>query len=540
MDKSSIKVLLIEDNPGDARLIQEMLKEAATTQFELTHVDRLAAGLGRLGEEMFDVVLLDPGLPDSHGLDTFTKTRTQAPDVPVVLLSGLDDESIALEAVRKGAQDYLLKGRVDSHLLTRAVHYAIERHRAEEALLQRNRELALLNELGQELSATLDFQQLTERLLQAVTETIGAEGGLLWLRDEELEGCLVGQAAFPPEQNRFVVDLRLSPGQGIAGWVAQQVESAIVADVQNDPRFVPGSDEQAGFHTNSLLAVPLRARDQVIGILEMVNKREGDFDGDDLALVETLAASAAIAIQNAFLVESLRRQTAKLQMRNEELDAFAHTVAHDLKGPLGHMVGFAHFLAEDYGTLPGKELRRYLIKIVQSGHNMSNIIDELMLLAGVRKMEEVELRPLDMSNILARVQERLAFMLEEHQAEINLPESWPVPVGYGPWVEEVWINYLSNAIKYGGRSPKLDLGAAAQTDGTVRFWVSDSGPGLTTEEQARLFKPFTRVDQVSVKGHGLGLSIVRRIVEKLGGQVGVESQVGKGSVFSFTLLDAEQ
>jgi two-component system sensor histidine kinase/response regulator len=99
----------------------------------------------------------------------------------------------------------------------------------------------------------------------------------------------------------------------------------------------------------------------------------------------------------------------------------------------------------------------------------------------------------------------------------------------------VWANYISNAIKYGGRPPHIELGATAQDDGMVRFWVRDNGAGLTPEEQTRLFIPFTRLDQVQVKGHGLGLSIVRRIVGKLGGQVGVESQVGQGSVFSFTL-----
>ncbi len=108
-------------------------------------------------------------------------------------------------------------------------------------------------------------------------------------------------------------------------------------------------------------------------------------------------------------------------------------------------------------------------------------------------------------------------------------------LGYGPWVEEVWANYLSNAIQYGGRPPRVELGATEQADGMVRFWVRDNGPGLTPEEQARLFTPFTRLDQVRAKGHGLGLSIVRRIVEKLGGQVGVESEVGRGSVFTFTL-----
>jgi signal transduction histidine kinase len=155
-----IKVLLIEDNPGDARLIQELLRGATTAQFELTCVERLAAGLQRLAEETFDVLLLDLGLPDSQGLDTFTKTQTQAPDVPIVLLTALDDEAFALEAVRKGAQDYLVKGQVDSNLLARAMRYAIERHRAEAALRQRNRELMLLNRaIAMATSALLDSGQ---------------------------------------------------------------------------------------------------------------------------------------------------------------------------------------------------------------------------------------------------------------------------------------------------------------------------------------------------------------------------------------------
>ena len=114
-------------------------------------------------------------------------------------------------------------------------------------------------------------------------------------------------------------------------------------------------------------------------------------------------------------------------------------------------------------------------------------------------------------------------------------DSWPRALGHAAWVEEVWANYLSNAIKYGGQPPRVMLGAEPQQDGMVRYWVRDNGPGLAPEDQARLFTPFTRLDQVRVKGHGLGLSIVRRIVEKLGGQVGVESQLGQGSTFFFIL-----
>jgi two-component system sensor histidine kinase/response regulator len=128
-------------------------------------------------------------------------------------------------------------------------------------------------------------------------------------------------------------------------------------------------------------------------------------------------------------------------------------------------------------------------------------------------------------------------MVEEYQAKLVMPNSWPAALGYGPWVEEIWVNYISNAIKYGGQPPRVELGATRQIDGMIRFWVRDNGPGLTLDQQNKLFTPFTQLGQVQTEGYGLGLSIVQRIVGKLGGQVGVESAAvpGRGSVFSFTL-----
>jgi signal transduction histidine kinase len=149
------------------------------------------------------------------------------------------------------------------------------------------------------------------------------------------------------------------------------------------------------------------------------------------------------------------------------------------------------------------------------------------------------MEPVDMESAVRESLQRMVEMIESHQAEIVMPETWPAVLGYGPWIEEVWANYVNNAIKYGGRPPRVELGAEELPDGRVRFWVRDNGSGLSSEEQGRLFRPFTRLDQAHTKGHGLGLSIVRRIVEKLGGQVGVESEEGKGSVFSFTLPGSE-
>jgi signal transduction histidine kinase len=467
-------------------------------------------------------------------------------------------------------------------------------------LQRRNRTLAQLNQVGQELVTTLDQFQITEQLLQVVTEIVGAQESSVWLWEKDepsslhQEGAahsedaahsentgqkwLVCRAASPHAQGGSPLNLRVRPNQGVVGWVAQNEESAIVSSASDDARFFPGIDEQSGFHTRSLLAVPLRVRGRVIGALEAVNKLDGDgvpgqgeFDETDITLLETLAASAAIAIDNADLVEALRRRTTELQERNEDLDAYAHTVAHDLKGPLAHMIGFAQVLEQSFAELPAEALRRHLRTISQSGRKMNNIIDELLLLARLREKEVTSIS-LDMGGIVEESLARLAYMVEAHQAQVVLPESWPLALGYGPWVEEIWVNYLSNALMYGGRPPRVELGfdvlesrewgvgsgqstptddplaPAASTElcrsrsagdqqptTTIRFWVRDNGPGLTQDEQARLFRSFERLDQVRAKGHGLGLSIVRRIAEKLEGEVGVESAPGQGSVFWFTL-----
>ncbi len=249
----------------------------------------------------------------------------------------------------------------------------------------------------------------------------------------------------------------------------------------------------------------------------------------------------------------LRQYTFDLKRQNEELDAFSHTVAHDLKGPLVPIIGYAELLSQAYTVMSAEQIRKNLAGIIQSGKKMSKIISELLFLASVRKMD-VNMEPLDMTAIIFGVQERLAYMIKEHQAQIiwSIDSEWPTALGYGPWVEEVWVNYMSNAIKYGDRPPRLELGVdppllmptnkpkdkqetyARQ----IRFWIRDNGPGLTPEEQAKLFMPFTQLSVGQNDGYGLGLSIVRRIVRKLGGQVGVESEgiPGQGCVFSFTLL----
>jgi signal transduction histidine kinase len=229
----------------------------------------------------------------------------------------------------------------------------------------------------------------------------------------------------------------------------------------------------------------------------------------------------------------LLRRTGELQERIEELDEFAHTVAHDLKNPLTTIVGFAESIDEHLNDLPVEQIHEYLQAIAWSGRKMTSIIQELLLLASVRKAE-IQSMPLDMGRVVGQGLQRLIFMIEQNQAEVMVAETWPLVQGYPPWVEEVWVNYISNAVKYGGQPPRVELGATTQGN-TVRFWVRDNGPGIPPDLWPELFKPFSRLNHVHAEGHGLGLSIVRHIVEKLDGQVGVHSEIGLGSTFYFTL-----
>jgi signal transduction histidine kinase len=287
----------------------------------------------------------------------------------------------------------------------------------------------------------------------------------------------------------------------------------------------------------SVIGLPLLSGTRVLGVLGLAYDADSkqSFGQEAIDLLRTLARLATIAIENAQLVEALRQSNAELQASNEELDAFGHTVAHDLKNPLGSIIGYAYLLTDKDSPLSPEDTYELARNVEELSLRMDNIIEELMLLAGLRKAD-VKMVPLDMGNIVEEAQRRLGYMIKNTQAEITSPSQWPQAVGYAPWVEEVWINYLSNAIKYGGQPLRVELGAK-QREGCVSFWVRDNGQGLTPEQQARLFTPFERLEQARLKGHGLGLSIVQRIVERMDGQVSVESPgvPGEGSTFSFVL-----
>ena len=219
-----------------------------------------------------------------------------------------------------------------------------------------------------------------------------------------------------------------------------------------------------------------------------------------------------------------------------DLNAFDYMVAHDLKTPLTNLILSSEILWDKVSGTVDPDITPFLDIIRQMATKMNLIITELLVLASVRQQQVIS-QALDMTTIVEQAETRVKHMIAESNAEIVKPFTWPNALGYAQWVEEVWANYISNAIKYGGNPPRIELGAEQQSDGTIRFWVHDNGDGLSQEAIAQLFTAFTRLDKVRATGHGLGLSIVKRIVEKLNGTVDIQSEgaPGRGSIFSFTL-----
>lgn len=341
----------------------------------------------------------------------------------------------------------------------------------------------------------------------------------------------------------------------------------ITPDIQNLPD-LPNSTVYQEINLRTTVNVSMIFENNLIGRLNIATLGQArTFTDREIALLQGIANQAAIAIHRAHLHEQVQQYAADLELRvnqrtaaleasnrelentlaelqqhannlqqkNEELDAFAHTVAHDLRSPLSVLLGYAELMLQDHQRFTEQERGIYLQKVITQGQRIHNIIEELLLLSTLRKTEIVTVPITNMHAIVLEAVERVSHMLNRTHGHIEILDEWPIALGYAPWLEEVWVNYLSNAIKYGGTPPQIRLQTAVQPDGMIRFCVIDNGPGLTTAQQQKLFTPFTRLHQIRASGYGLGLSIVHRIITKLDGRVGVISIPGQGSTFYFDL-----
>ena len=302
---------------------------------------------------------------------------------------------------------------------------------------------------------------------------------------------------------------------------------------------------------------PTRAKEAILNHLAMLSDRPPivllvDEDPASIrAISAILPVEQIIANQNVRLVQELlwhavetaytKDQQLQILIRhNANLDAFADSVAHDLKNPITHFLSYADDLSENLHVMQPQEIKSYLDIIVQQSRKMSEIIDALLLFARVRTIDDIEIQVLDMGQIVNESIARLQPEIDAKNAQIELPSTWPSVYGYAPWVESMWTNYINNGLKYGGDPPRLIIGTEEEGNGMARFWVRDHGCGFREDEQKKLFHPFPMLRRPGDRSYGLGLVIVRRIAERLNGYVSIESEPNKGSVFSFSLPTANE
>lgn len=538
------RILYIEDNLTTARLFQVRLSREG---YAVDLARNGNEGLTMAAQLRYDLIAVDYNMPERDGLSVLQQIASEDNHPPVIFVTAQDDVATAVQAIHLGATDYVVKTQSHDYfqLLPTVIERAIERRQLEleraenlRSLQEHNRNLALLYQVAQTLTASYETGEITAQLVRTISEMVGVEGSSVWLWEEEPGGSLMCASIFTEGQHKRPENLRLPAGAGIAGYVARTGENVNTAVARHDPRFAPAIDLSLDYQTNTMLAVPLRTRNGVQGVLELVNKQKGVFSRNDEVLAQALATFAGIAIEHARLVQDLRQIGSDLYARNEELDAFAHTVAHDLKNPITLVIGYADILRETLDTVQPEEMQEYLDTIFETGSRMSGIVESLLQLANVRGAKKVDLEIVDMAPVIQGALSRMDFSLKQHQVNVIQPAEWPPAIGYAPWLEEVWYNYLNNGIKYGGQPPTLELGCDEEPGnaGMIRFWVKDNGSGFSQEDADYIFMPHARLVRGNfISGHGLGLSIVRRIIERLGGKVGAQSEIGKGSLFYFTL-----
>jgi two-component system cell cycle sensor histidine kinase/response regulator CckA len=493
MNLEGIHALLVEDNPGDARLFLELVRETGVEYLKLEHVARLDAALARLSNDHFDVVLLDLSLPDEQGLNTLLRTHAHAPKVPIVILTGLDDEALAVKAVRAGAQDYLVKGRVDGDLLVRSMRYATERWRAVEALERREEHYRSLIEHSLDLISILNVDG-TIRYVSPSHERV------LGYRLDELVG-----------QNVFAF---IHPDD-LAGVKENFTRSEGAASLECRFRHKDGSWRMMESFGRNLSHVP-----GVSGLV--VNSRDVT---DRKRLEEQLHHS----------------------QRLEAVGRLAGGVAHDFNNLLMIITGYSQMLLD--GMHAGDPVRADLEQVVKAAERATDLTRQLLAFSRRQVVRPVilNLNSLvhDMDRMLRRVIGEDIELNASFAADLKTVRADPGQI------EQVVLNIAVNARDAMPNGGKLTLETAnlqlteelarahpAQKLGHyVMLSLRDTGFGMDGEVLSRLFEPFFTTKE---KGTGLGLSTSYGIIKQSGGDIWVDSKPGQGTTFRIYLPVAEE
>ena len=405
-------------------------------------------------------------------------------------------------------------------------------------------ELKALGEVGQAVSSTLDLQTVLSTIVGHAVQLTGTAGGVIYEYDEAAQGFLL-RASYRIEKE-VVEALQAAPvrigesaatGRAAAMRMPVQVPNILEEREYTATRIRPIL-AQLGYR--SVLAVPLLREERILGALTVWRKEAGNFSPEIVNLLQTFATQSALAIQNARLFREIEDKSRQIEAANRHKSEFLANMSHELRTPLNAIIGFSEVLGERmFGELNEKQAE-YTDDILSSGRHLLSLINEILDLSKVEAGRmELEVAtfdlPLAIDNARTFVRERAA----KHGIglDVTVDERLGEFVGDERKIKQVLLNLLSNAVKFTPEGGRIGI-HARQADGSVEISVSDTGVGIAPEDQAKIFEEFRQVGADyahKVEGTGLGLTLAKKFVELHGGRIWVESEVGKGSTFSFTL-----
>lgn len=492
MIDDAIAVLLVEDNLADVALLTELIQDSEAETWQITHVKRLNLALEQLQQTRFDVVLLDLSLPDSQGLETIAKVQAAVPHLAIVVLTGLQDKTMALQAVAQGAQDYLVKGQLSSELLMRTVGYAIERIQILKRLQEsEHRFRGIFNQTFQFMSLVspggiiLDINQVTREV-----------GGF---QDEAVISARIWEAPYWKSLKQAQTWLKMAVLRASQG---ETMRSELQARAAQGTLWLDFSIK------------PLKNEDGSIALLIA--------EGRDISKLKRAEAE-------------IRQSLAKERELNQLKNSFISMVSHEFRNPIS-AISFAIDVIEDC-DLPAEQEKTFFERIRNSIDQTLKLLDEILVLGRTEDGRvEVEYTLLELVAFCHEIVETFQLTKgEAHQILFSVEGRSTHARMDASLLKHILDNLLSNAIKYSPRGGDIQFTLVCQ-DNQAKFCIQDQGIGIPQKDQAKLFEAFYRAGNVrKIQGTGLGLAIVKRCVDLQQGEILVESQEGVGTTFTVIL-----